>query len=95
MAFRLAKRLGFEKRFFPTEVYPLAAIVCLALSGSAYYLRHGIQDPEVVWNRYGNQRPWENVKPDEQYKLHSTPADFWTKRANYKEGDNRRILHNL
>lgn len=37
--------------------------------GAGYYLYRLSQGSEVVWNRHGDQRPWDKIKQHENIKF--------------------------
>lgn len=53
----------------PTETIPIVTIVTGAVMGAGYYLYRLSQGSEVVWNRHGDQRPWDKIKQHENIKF--------------------------
>ncbi|KAL7412014.1 NADH-ubiquinone reductase complex 1 MLRQ subunit-domain-containing protein [Mrakia frigida] len=59
----------FMTKFFAIEVLPIWAVAGGAVAGATWYLTRLARGPDVVWDRQGNPRPWEHVKPNQQVKL--------------------------
>lgn len=53
----------------PTETIPIVTIVTGAVMGAGYYLYRLSQGSEVVWNRHGDQRPWDKIQQHENTKF--------------------------
>lgn len=68
------------RQHVPTETLPIVTIVTGAVMGAGYYLYRLSQGPEVVWNRHGDQRPWDKIKQHENIKFLSYNPDFWANR---------------
>jgi len=41
-----------------------------------YVGRLAFRNPECSWDRNGNPEPWNNMKPDQQYKLFKVNQDY-------------------
>nr|BAN20429.1 NADH:ubiquinone dehydrogenase, putative [Riptortus pedestris] len=55
---------------------PLFACVGIGCVGCAFYVaRLAIRNPEVAWNKKGDQEPWQEYQ-DKQYKFYSPNVDY-------------------
>ncbi|GAA97000.1 uncharacterized protein L969DRAFT_105566 [Mixia osmundae IAM 14324] len=74
MAARAAQnslRATLRKNWYSPEVLPIFAVVGVAVGGCGWYLARLARGPDVVWDRRGNPRPWEHIKPDQNTKLYA------------------------
>ncbi|EIW70786.1 hypothetical protein M231_02558 [Tremella mesenterica] len=76
----MASARAFLRKWVPVEVYPIIAVVGVAVGGATFYLARLSQHSEVVWDRSGDWRPWDKVKQDQNVKFLSYNKDFWEKR---------------
>jgi NADH dehydrogenase (ubiquinone) 1 alpha subcomplex subunit 4 len=51
------------------EIYPLVAVLSLALGAGVYMGFHQAHAPDVVWNHKTNEQPWHQVQQGDQVKL--------------------------
>ncbi|BEJ17773.1 hypothetical protein CspHIS471_0700410 [Cutaneotrichosporon sp. HIS471] len=75
----MAPKSNFAK-FVPVETYPIVAIIGGAVVGAGYYLVRLSQGSEVVWNRGGDWRPWDQVKQDQNTKFMTVHPKWWEER---------------
>ncbi|ORY32564.1 NADH-ubiquinone reductase complex 1 MLRQ subunit-domain-containing protein [Naematelia encephala] len=75
----MAARFNFKKNL-PVEVYPIVAIMGIAVGGASYYLYKLAMGNEVVWDRKGDWKPWDKIKYDQNTKFLTTQPEFWAKR---------------
>ncbi|XP_074476330.1 cytochrome c oxidase subunit NDUFA4 [Sebastes fasciatus] len=47
-----------------------------AVMSGMYLGRLALKNPDVSWDRNGNPEPWNNLKPDHQYKLFTVNMDY-------------------
>jgi NADH dehydrogenase (ubiquinone) 1 alpha subcomplex subunit 4 len=66
------------------EIYPLVAILCVALTGAGYMGLHQFNSPDVVWNHKTNAAPWQHVNEGDQVKLAAFNQKY-ERRYNRKE----------
>ncbi|XP_010902349.1 cytochrome c oxidase subunit NDUFA4 [Esox lucius] len=45
------------------------------MSGT-YLARLALRNPDVSWDRKNNPEPWNNIAPNEQYKLFAVNMDY-------------------
>uniref|UniRef100_A0A224Y4N4 Putative conserved secreted protein n=1 Tax=Panstrongylus lignarius TaxID=156445 RepID=A0A224Y4N4_9HEMI len=68
--------LSFSSLRKHTALIPLFVCVGAGCVGSLFYLaRLGFRNPEVSWNKRGDQEPW-NEYTDKQYKFFSPNLDY-------------------
>lgn len=68
----------FRPSKIPTGIYPLVAIIGLAVSGASYFAYHSAVGPELAWNRKNNPHP--NLK----IESHQTPK-LWNPNGRFTE----------
>ncbi|XP_073971657.1 NADH dehydrogenase (ubiquinone) MLRQ subunit [Rhodnius prolixus] len=68
--------LSFASLKKHTALIPLFVCVGVGCVGSIFYLgRLGFRNPEVSWNKRGDQQPW-NEYTEKQYKFYSPNVDY-------------------
>ncbi|KAI8903397.1 NADH-ubiquinone reductase complex 1 MLRQ subunit-domain-containing protein [Gorgonomyces haynaldii] len=68
----------------PVGVYPLFAIMGVAVGGVGYYLSYLATRPDVVWKKSTNPQPWQSVQQHQNIKFYNPSGrltEKWTRTA--------------
>ncbi|XP_037610024.1 cytochrome c oxidase subunit NDUFA4 [Sebastes umbrosus] len=68
----IAKQLKSHPALIPLFIF----IGGGAAMSVTYLGRLALKNPDVSWDRNGNPEPWNNFKPDQQYKLFTVNMDY-------------------
>ncbi|KAI9009618.1 hypothetical protein BC832DRAFT_551963 [Gaertneriomyces semiglobifer] len=77
----------YSLRNVPSGVYPLFAVMGVAVAGVFYVAARRSQNPDVVWSSRSNPTPWNTVKQDEQVKLYDPHGRYqktWSRHSSGK-----------
>ncbi|KAJ3055414.1 hypothetical protein HK097_010615 [Rhizophlyctis rosea] len=64
----------------PTGVYPLIAIMGVAVTGMTFRIWHASHAPDVLWTRKDRKTPpWETVQSHQTTKIYDPTGQFTEK----------------
>lgn len=73
----LKKNLLQSFSFPNTQLIPLFIFIGGGATMSMMYLgRLALKNPDVSWDRKNNPEPWNNIEPNQQYKLFTVNMDY-------------------
>ncbi|KAI9311321.1 NADH-ubiquinone reductase complex 1 MLRQ subunit-domain-containing protein [Dichotomocladium elegans] len=67
---------SFWSIWYKPEIIPIYVVVGGACGLAGWYLTRLARGPEVVWDRYNNPYPWQNIDQNTQVKLMTVNQKF-------------------
>ncbi|KAI8893263.1 hypothetical protein BC833DRAFT_531999 [Globomyces pollinis-pini] len=69
-------KYGLSPSKIPVGVYPIGVFIGFACAVGGYYCYHIIQNPDNVFDRKKNPRPWESVQQHQTTKMYNPTGHF-------------------